>query len=211
MNWTNIYRFKTRIEQLGFEVPAKITRALELIEVVDAAVPVPKVATPASQTIRLVTICSTCRSADTTTAPTEHLGSRRAQVIDRGDVGAVEAWRAAEPAWHELDDFASTRIILIDAVRPGAHPGRPPGHGRPGITWRTPRGADYSVCFAAGENWAADGTYYVNKEEPGMTNWISLLMGGLHLNTIDEVNTLLEDQRYAVLVRPRANTDEGRA
>lgn len=63
---------------------------------------------------------------------------------------------------------------------------------------------DFSVCFAAGGNWSLDGQYYDGdwKGGNGLGNldWfaLALALGGLRLNTFDDVDAKVSPNQYAI-------------
>lgn len=106
------------------------------------------------------------------------------EVIRSEQPGAVEAWKAAEKAWHSLGDIVYFREVVSKTFNIG--PGRPLG---------SFDDLDYTVCYAAGDNWTSEGSGYVNGNIAGDIDWFRLATGGLRLNTPTEVAEKQETAR----------------
>lgn len=107
------------------------------------------------------------------------------QVIELADEAASAAWRGARKAWSSIAPVVGLRIDVskVFEVSPS----------RAEMTWNTfPRNlgdtpVNYSVAFAAGDNWSLDGGYYLEGRTVGHLDWLALAAGGLRLNTPSEV------------------------
>ncbi|SDL30398.1 hypothetical protein [Microbacterium azadirachtae] len=106
------------------------------------------------------------------------------EVIRSEQPGIVEAWRAAEKAWHSIDNVVYFREVLSKTFNVG--PGKPHG---------SFDDLDYTVCYAAGDNWTSDGAGYVNGNVAGDIDWFRLATEGLRLNTPSEVVEKQEQAR----------------
>jgi hypothetical protein len=102
-------------------------------------------------------------------------------VIDLANEKASAAWRDARTAWHALTPLVRIRTKISDLfhVSPTPEEAQHLFYGDVKV--------DYTVAFAAGDNWSYDGNYYVNGETGGTIDWFALAARGLRLNTPDEV------------------------
>lgn len=124
-------------------------------------------------------------------------------VIDLDDDAASKAWREARSAWHDILPLMRLRIQISETFQ--VSPTRDEtnqlfftaGVFEPAIM--AGNKLDYSVCFAAGDNWSYDGAYAVSKGGSGI-DWFALAAGGLALNTTAEVR---EKQGRKSLIAPR--------
>lgn len=122
-------------------------------------------------------------------------------VIDQ-DPDTIAAYRAGKKAWIAVQPIATFRKLISTTF------GLPPVG-----TY----GADFSVLFAAGDNWGHDGRYYLEGRTQSHLDWYKLAAEGLHLNTLTEVHEKLrkrEAEQFAadhprtpVRVAPAATSD----
>ncbi len=100
-------------------------------------------------------------------------------VIRMVDNGASAAWRGTETFFRGAQAIAAVRqqISRIFDVSPTAH--------EQGLN--NDEGIDYSVCFAAGDAWSDDGSYYLAGRSGGTLDWFALAAGGLRLNSPSDV------------------------
>lgn len=130
-------------------------------------------------------------------------------VILMADEKASAAWRATRDAWHGLDTIVRLRRSISETF------GLPPTEDDmdrvamwdSGPTLNDPGQVDYSVCFAAGDNWSDSGGYYVKRNNVQASalrshlDWLGMAAGGgLYLNTTTEVLAKLR-KRAGVLIR----------
>jgi hypothetical protein len=95
------------------------------------------------------------------------------EVIDLADAKAAAAWRAARPAWAQLDRYHAgmRRLLRVFEVE----------------TPTSETAPDLSVYFAAANSWGWDGEYYLERRTDSGMDWFALAAGGLRLNTPGEV------------------------
>jgi len=97
-------------------------------------------------------------------------------VIDMVNEKAANAWRAVPAAWAAVAPIATLRrkMSKLFAVAPyiGEH---------------DEQGTNYSVCFAAGDNWSADAGYLIDGKKGQHTDWLAIARDGFRLNTPSEV------------------------
>lgn len=100
------------------------------------------------------------------------------QVIDLADDEAPAAWRNARDAWQAMRPFVELRKAVSVAF--ALTPVREVGCDLPGDNW--------SVCFAAGDNWGLTLHAYkaMGRWDSGL-DWLALAKDGLRLNTPTEV------------------------
>ncbi|MFJ2541880.1 hypothetical protein [Microbacterium sp. NPDC087589] len=109
-------------------------------------------------------------------------------VIDQDD-GMIAAFRAAKKSWFAVQPIATFRILMSTAF--GLEP-------TGGLS------KDFSVLFAAGDNWGQGGKYYLEGKTQSHLDWFALVAGGLRLNGISDVHTKIQNRR----ARPIAPTVE---
>lgn len=93
------------------------------------------------------------------------------EVIDLADENASAAWRGARSAWSGIAPLVRFRQAMSTTFRLAP----------------VPSGGDFSVLFAAGENWSATGRYYLEGKTQNHLDWFTLASGGIRLNTPTEV------------------------
>lgn len=93
-------------------------------------------------------------------------------VIDQ-DTDTIAAYRAGKRAWIAVQPIATFRKLISTTF------GLPP---------LGSYGADFSVLYAAGDNWGQGGSYYLEGRTTSHLDWYKLAAGGLHLNTLSEVH-----------------------
>lgn len=126
-------------------------------------------------------------------------------VIELADEDASKAWRDARAAWHAIIPLARLRTQISDAFN--VSPTREETAqmfftaGVFDTGFLSGRPADYTVCFAAGDNWSYDGAYAVSEKKQTGTDWFALAAGGLTLNTTAQVR---EMQAARSLATPRS-------
>lgn len=126
-------------------------------------------------------------------------------VVDRADEEASAAWRDTRDALAAIQTPARMRIMLarmfdlsptLDDLR--RH------HARQGQLDAivTDDQLNFSVCFAAGDNWNFHG-FYIEPKRGGksMLDWLALAAGGLRLNTPDEVRQKLHARQTGIIAR----------
>jgi hypothetical protein len=113
------------------------------------------------------------------------------QVIDLADEAASAAWRANRDAWTAVAPISRLRIAISDVFNVSPTE-TDQVHALAGFNQ-----VDHSACFAAGNSWSLDGAYYVNRKVPGQIDWLALAVGGLTLNTPDEVRQKYSDKSAA--------------
>lgn len=109
------------------------------------------------------------------------------EVILRADEAASAAWRDLRIAWHGIRPVAALRIQMsrVFDTAPTKHSDQ----------WTPQFGPlDYSVCFAAGDNWSSDGAKYVEHDMLGDIDWLALAVEGLRLNSPGEVAAMQEQR-----------------
>lgn len=109
-------------------------------------------------------------------------------VIDQDDA-AIAAFRAAKKSWFAVQPIASFRILMSTAF------GLEPTGGLRN---------DFSVLFAAGDNWGQGGKFYLEGKTQSHLDWFALAAGGVRLNGISDVHTKIQERR----ARPIAPTVE---
>ncbi|TFD48709.1 hypothetical protein E3T46_14870 [Cryobacterium sp. Hh11] len=112
-------------------------------------------------------------------------------VIELADEKASQAWRDSREAWASVGPIVSLRTLISDAFKVSPTPEETDRMfftaGKFRSTDHSIHKQDYSVCFAAGDNWSYDGVYYLNNKSGGTLDWFALAGGGLRLNTPAEV------------------------
>lgn len=98
----------------------------------------------------------------------------------------IQAHRDAKRAWFALEPLASFRKVM--SITFGLAPLRTIG-------------GDFSVVFAAGENWSLDGRYYLEGRTQSHLNWYALASDGLWLNTPTEVESKIRSRSREADVR----------
>jgi hypothetical protein len=95
----------------------------------------------------------------------------------------AEAFMAAKDAMTGLQPLVAFRQAVSSTfeVEPWGRRGAP---------------VDYSVAFAAGDNWSLNGEFNRALKHPGLVNFIALASGGLRLNTPSEVRRKLQQRRW---------------
>ena len=119
-------------------------------------------------------------------------------VIDRASEAASTAWRDARTAWHAIQPIVRLRIQISEAF--AVSPTRDEtnrmffnaGVYDPAIIARSSSNADWSACFAAGDNWSYEGAYAISGKGGSALDWFALAAGGLTLNTPAQVTEKLE-------------------
>ncbi|MFC5791980.1 hypothetical protein EDM22_12320 [Agromyces tardus] len=116
------------------------------------------------------------------------------QVIDMANEKASAAWRATGAAIGALSRIVKLRKAISTAfhVSPTLQEINDPFSL---IMGGSGAHVDYSVCFAAGDNWSTTGNYYLHERIDGALNWLALAAGGLRLNTPAEVRAKLVKRR----------------
>jgi len=150
-------------------------------------------------------IAATITEAATTYGFTYRTNSDDVVELDNDD--AVDAWRSLRPALAELMPIAQLRISMstLFSVGPLLEDMQ-----RFTAPFERVRGVNYSVAFAAGDNWATDDAYYLEPVNRGADSarsidWLELSLRGLRLNTPSEVQAKIAD-RYAEHLRQPATT-----
>ncbi|KJQ54660.1 hypothetical protein [Microbacterium sp. SA39] len=100
-------------------------------------------------------------------------------VIDQDDA-TIAAYRAAKRAWFAVQPIASFRIDISKTF------GLEPTGGMSN---------DFSVLFAAGDNWGHGGRYYLEGKTQSHLDWFALTAGGVTLNGITDVHNKLRARR----------------
>lgn len=131
-------------------------------------------------------------------------------VIDLANEKASTAWRDARAAWQAILPLVRLRIQISEAFK--VSPTREETNQlffTSGIFDTGPLSSnpmDYSVCFAAGDNWSYDGAYAVSQKTGSGIDWFALAAGGLTLNTTAQVR---EKQERKSLFAPRVVAPDG--
>ncbi|WP_278101675.1 hypothetical protein AB0870_08080 [Microbacterium proteolyticum] len=114
------------------------------------------------------------------------------EMIRRGDTAAITAWRGTETFYRQIQPIAAVRQQLsrVFAVSPTA--------AEQGVY--NDDAVDYSVCFAEGDGWSDNGSFYLSHHIGGNLDWFALAAGGLRLNSPDDV-------RRKIRARAQANTE----
>lgn len=102
-------------------------------------------------------------------------------VIDSAsDFKTVEAWRSTAPFFATMQPLLAVRTSMSRTFNasPTRFEQNMAGTADP---------VDYSVAFAAGDNWDEDGTFYINGILGGHLDWFRLALGGIRLNSPAEV------------------------
>lgn len=134
------------------------------------------------------------------------------QVIDMANEQASAAWREARDAWTAIGPIVRFRQKVSEIFEVSPTKAEMDQFYGFGAERDTSGLVDYSVCFAAHDNWSYDGGYYVKPR--GRTNsplrshldWYALAVGGLHLNTPTEVAAKLEQRRVRALQQQAGTT-----
>lgn len=111
-------------------------------------------------------------------------------VIDMADEKASAAWRAVPRAWRAIAPIVSLRIAMSTAFGVSPTMDERRAHAFPKLPGAT--SPNYSVCFAAGDNWSFDDGYYIEGKTVGHLDWLALAAGGLRLNSPAEVRAKLD-------------------
>jgi hypothetical protein len=119
-----------------------------------------------------------------------HWGTTSDDVIDRNDDKATAAWRDTRTAIAAIRPIAQLRVLMSKLF------GLSPTLGDAESLLHRWGDLDeslisHSICFAAGDNWALDGTYNLRRKAGGIFDWLAIASGGLHLNTDAEVKDKL--------------------
>ncbi|WP_315551972.1 hypothetical protein [Microbacterium aurum] len=114
------------------------------------------------------------------------------QVINLADEAASAAWRAVPKAWAALAPVVSLRIAMSALFDVSPRRAEARSSAFPQIL--RDEHVNYSVCFAANDNWSLDRGYYVEGKAVGHLDWLALAAGGLRLNSPDEVRAKLDDR-----------------
>jgi hypothetical protein len=127
------------------------------------------------------------------------LKTTAADVIDRDDEKATAAWRNARKAWLAIVPIVQLRIEMCTVFDL-----RPTRKDSP--KFRVDDEVNYSVLFAAGDNWALTPDKFMSEE--GSLDWLALARAGLRLNSPREVDAKLEARDHAVMAEAiRAQKD----
>ncbi|MBU1250625.1 MAG: hypothetical protein KJ659_09105 [Actinobacteria bacterium] len=131
-------------------------------------------------------------------------------VVEVDDDAALNAWRALRPALAELMPIAQLRISMstLFTVSPLLHE-----MNRFLGPFESARGVNYSVAFAAEDNWATDNGYYLEPVNRGADSarsidWLELSLRGLRLNTPTEVQAKIADRYEEHLRQPAPTVSE---
>jgi hypothetical protein len=130
-------------------------------------------------------------------------------VINLADEEASKAWRDARSAWHAILPIVRLRIRISEAFN--LSPTLDETNqmfftaGIFDLAVMASNKPDYSVCFAAGDNWSYDGAYAVSKKNGSGIDWFALAAGGLALNTPAQVR---EKQDRKAVSAPRVQEVE---
>lgn len=109
-------------------------------------------------------------------------------VINLADEAASAAWRNARDAFHAVREIAAFRQSMSRVFRDSPTPDETlRNHYRGKGVYVMPGDVNYSVCFAAGDNWSWENGYQIGSVQEGMIDWFALAAGGLALNTPSEV------------------------
>lgn len=103
------------------------------------------------------------------------------QVINLADERASAALRDARKAWQGMIPISRLRQQISELFSLS------PTHEEQGQLFQPNPYIDFSVCFAAGNNWSDTCSYYIDSKPQGSIDWLALAAGGLHLNTTAEV------------------------
>lgn len=114
-------------------------------------------------------------------------------VIELADEGASGAWRDARGAWAAVKPLAEFRTVMSKAFKLSPTPDD--ADADLGSELTPERRLSYSVLFAAGDNWAYDGTYQIGRKPGSAIDWLALAVGGLRLNTPSEVDEKVDASR----------------
>ncbi|MFT2694331.1 hypothetical protein [Clavibacter zhangzhiyongii] len=117
-------------------------------------------------------------------------------VLNMADEKASAAMRATRVAEAAVRPYVAFRQFISQVFEVSPTPRERDQFGRTGL-----RGLDWSVCFAAGDNWSTDGAYYEDGHTDHHLDWLGLAKGGLRLNTPAEVSEKL-DARARTIPRP---------
>lgn len=116
--------------------------------------------------------------------------TRSDDVIELADEDASAAWRNARRAIDAIAPLVRFRIAVSRLFQVSPTPGEALRLSR----WEAPNNeapVNYSIAFAAGDNWDGDGGYYIEGKAAGHIDWLELAAGGLRLNTPTEVRLKL--------------------
>lgn len=131
------------------------------------------------------------------------------QVLERRDWAAGEAILNARDAWASIQPLITLRQRLSDIFN--VSPTRAEAANQRISTYGATLGApvDYSVAFAAGDNWSTTGEFNLERKHPGVVNLAALAAGGIRLNTPTEVREKLHAQFWAEHGHVPAPVDDG--
>jgi hypothetical protein len=115
-------------------------------------------------------------------------------VIDQAPE-VIEAYRAGKRAWIAMQPIATFRKLISTTFGLAPHDGY---------------GADFSVLFAAGDNWGYDGRYYLEGKTQSHLDWYALAAGGLRLNGLTDVETKLRERRAKDLAAAQRSAPHAR-
>lgn len=123
------------------------------------------------------------------------------ELVRRGTHEATDMWRQVGEAWKPLYVIARfrTKISELLEVSPSPRELRVlSGAVDDGIT-------NWSVCFAAGDNWSLRTGYHV-EDKPVLSglDWLAMARDGLRLNTPMEVRQKLAERQAAIASRQAA-------
>lgn len=114
-------------------------------------------------------------------------------VILLADENASQAWRdvrAAIPKLGPIVNFRKTISQVFDVSPTEAETQqRTVWERRPDVP------VNWSVCFAADDNWSLDEDYVIEGTKRSHIDWLALAAGGLRLNTPDEVRAKLHARK----------------
>ena len=133
------------------------------------------------------------------------------EVINRADEGASAAWRDLRRAWAAIDPIVKLRLRMSEVF--GVSPTRATMPDR--VRAFTTHSVNYSVCFAAGDNWSMDDGFVTNEQRTQL-DWLALAVGGLRLNSPAEVDAKIasrpkREPGELALIRAQAKREGERA
>lgn len=114
------------------------------------------------------------------------------EVINLADERASGAWRDAKAAWRAISPIVDLRTRMVDlfTLRPSRKDMESAS-----ARIRTDIPLNYSVLFAAGDNWGLGQDYMAT--DSGSLDWFALAAGGLRLNSPNEVAEKIEARKQA--------------
>ncbi|MFG6401468.1 hypothetical protein [Microbacterium sp. P04] len=119
--------------------------------------------------------------------------TRSDDVIELADEQASTIWRESRRAIQALMPIVAFRIAVSRTFNVSPTTGE--SHH---LSYNLPTGeipVNYSIAFAAGDNWSTDAGYYIEGKTQGHIDWLALAEGGLRLNTPTEVRMKLAAAR----------------